>query len=297
VRTRERLFSGRLLTIDDYVCQRPLGEVGALHEVDALEVLMPREGSWMMHADGRTTLVDPSSVALLTPGRDYRNSHPLHVTSRSTAIGLSAAGLHAVLGDVDERPLPRSHAIVPVGAGHGLLHRRLLQGLHERGSDLAVEETALHLAGAHLRYGRRARENTSSATARRHRELVEATKTLLNRRIRSGVTLSEIAAELAVSPYHLSRVFTRRLGVPIYRYFLRLRLLAVMERILAGDDITRASLDHGFSDHSHLTNRFRREFGIPPSHLRDVPGMEALRARSRELDALGAVPDRTIGRE
>lgn len=45
-------------------------------------------------------------------------------------------------------------------------------------------------------------------------------------------------------------------------------------------DLTDIALSFGFSSHSHFTDSFRREFGIPPSRLRRE-GAAALARRLR----------------
>lgn len=247
-----------------------------------------------MHAGGDATLVDPNNIVLLAPDREYRNSHPSLLTSRSTAIGITESGRREILADShgpgSEGPHPAAeappHTVVPRNGGFDLLHRRLVQWVVEHESDLAVEEIALRIVAWVFRAGRRPpRAQRRRATERRHRDLVEAAKAILNLRLRLSVSLLDVAQILSTSPFHLSRVFAAHTGMPLYRYFLRLRLLAVMERVLAGVDITSVAMELGFADHSHLTNQFKREFGVAPSLLRRTPSLAGLRD---QLTSLGA---------
>jgi AraC-like DNA-binding protein len=53
-------------------------------------------------------------------------------------------------------------------------------------------------------------------------------------------------------------------------YSGRLRTALAAERLLAGaPDLTALALDLGYADHSHFTNAFRQEWGLPPSRFRD----------------------------
>jgi AraC-like DNA-binding protein len=50
---------------------------------------------------------------------------------------------------------------------------------------------------------------------------------------------------------------------------LRRRLRDALEMLLdTRESITRVALEHGFASHSHFTDAFRREFGVPPSRVR-----------------------------
>jgi AraC-like DNA-binding protein len=111
---------------------------------------------------------------------------------------------------------------------------------------------------------------TPSATAaRRHRDLAEAAKLALNQRLQSPPSLGELGRAFACSPFHLSRTFSRTVGVSLRRYLGRLRVRAAADRLAAGaHDLTQLALELGFADHSHFTNAFRREWGVPPSAFR-----------------------------
>jgi AraC-like DNA-binding protein len=99
---------------------------------------------------------------------------------------------------------------------------------------------------------------------------------LLGRRFAEPLTLSEIAAALHVSPFHLCHTFRRVTGVTLHAYRNQLRLRTALEQLESGGaDLTRLALDLGYSSHSHFTSSFRSLFGVPPSAVRHV-----VRARS-----------------
>ena len=278
--TRSTVHDSPLLRIEDVHCQRPVGEISHTREFSGFEIMLPRTGSWVMHTGDTSTLIDPNSVAFFAPDIEYRNSHPSVLTTRSTAIGVPAATLRNVWAElrgasVTNVRLP--HAIVPMHGGFDLLHRQLLRWAVEFNSELALDEIGLRIVSWVLASNAAFRaESTRLDTERRHRELVEATKDVLNRNLSGSVTLRGVAQTVGVSPFHLSRVFSASTGMPVYRYHLRLRILAALERILAGASITEVALGLGFSDHSHLTHQFRREFGVAPSSVRQHPSLTSL---------------------
>ena len=142
---------------------------------------------------------------------------------------------------------------------------------------LAVEDAVAELAdetiGAayRLRGVRGPSEWPPTAAHRRRRDLVEAAKLAVNARLESPPSLVELARSLGCSPFHLSRTFHRTAGLSLRRYALRLRARLAADRLAAdARDLTGLALDLGFADHSHFTNAFRQEWGLPPSRFRDA---------------------------
>jgi len=81
--------------------------------------------------------------------------------------------------------------------------------------------------------------------------------------------LLPLAALLGVSPFRLSRAFTRQLGVSLTRYRNRVRVERALDRLEAGaDDLAALAADLGFTDQSHLCRTMRQHVGEPPSAVR-----------------------------
>ncbi|WP_229874867.1 helix-turn-helix domain-containing protein [Amycolatopsis deserti] len=82
-------------------------------------------------------------------------------------------------------------------------------------------------------------------------------------------TLLSLAELLHISPFRLSRAFTREMGVPLTRYRNRVRVGLVMERLEAGEtDLAGLAADLGFADQAHLTRTVKQHVGHPPTALR-----------------------------
>ncbi len=99
--------------------------------------------------------------------------------------------------------------------------------------------------------------------------------------IQQAPTLDELAALVGTSRYTLVRQFGRRHGLPPMAWLLQLRLQRARERIAAGWGLADAALSCGFSDQSHLTRLFTRQFGYTPgSWSRATAGQRKARARA-----------------
>ena len=86
----------------------------------------------------------------------------------------------------------------------------------------------------------------------------------------SSFTIAQIAEELKVHPFHLSRVFRYFHGISIGEYLNRVRIDRAM-KLLANEHSLRLcelAIDLGFADQSHFTRTFRKLTGISPSNYR-----------------------------
>ena len=64
--------------------------------------------------------------------------------------------------------------------------------------------------------------------------------------------------------------------MPLYRYQLRLRLARALDLLGRYDDLTRLSLDLGFSSHSHFSSAFRQVYGRRIHYMEQGVGPVAL---------------------
>lgn len=109
--------------------------------------------------------------------------------------------------------------------------------------------------------------------ARRRRvdvDAVEQARHLIAADPARNLTLREIGAACALSPYELCRQFRARTGETLTRYRHSLRLRLALDRLRERElDLTTLALDLGYSSHSHFTLVFRKYFGLTPSQFRD----------------------------
>jgi AraC family transcriptional regulator len=84
------------------------------------------------------------------------------------------------------------------------------------------------------------------------------------------LSLDTLASFASVSPCYFSRLFRNSFGVPPYRYLLERRLTKARD-LLRGKrhSIAEIAAMTGFSDQSHLTRLFKRQFDITPQLYRN----------------------------
>lgn len=282
------LFTGPYGVLLDWRCAGHDGarveeEINATHSV-----VVTRRGAFHRASGGGEDLMTPASASFWNAGQAYRISHPVAGGDACTVVRLSVAAARTLLRDVDPRAADAEHprfgfTARTLDGRTYLLHRVMLEEARRAPADggvdrLAVEELLyafLHRATAATHGGG---PSLAAAAAVRH---VRRAQEVIARAYRTPLSLEQIAAAVDCSPYHLSRIARRVLGVPLHRHVVRLRLQDALEQILESPErLSRIALTVGFSSHSHLTEAFRREFAMTPQALRRLrpTAIRALRA-------------------
>lgn len=81
------------------------------------------------------------------------------------------------------------------------------------------------------------------------------------------LSLHELAGRLRVSPYHLARTFSQRVGVPPHAYQTLARLRLARQHLEEGMSLADTALACGFYDQSHLSLRFKHSMGVTPGQF------------------------------
>ena len=97
------------------------------------------------------------------------------------------------------------------------------------------------------------------------RERVERTKELLARDLADPPTLEALGQDVGCSPFHLSRIFSREVGLTIPQYLRNLRMERAAELLRTGRyNVTEAATEVGYSSLSHFSKAFCETIGCCP---------------------------------
>ncbi|HEY4283542.1 MAG TPA: AraC family transcriptional regulator [Chthoniobacterales bacterium] len=97
------------------------------------------------------------------------------------------------------------------------------------------------------------------------RERVERTKELLTRDLANPPSLEMLGQEVGCSPFHLSRVFSREVGLTIPQFLRNLRMERAAELLRTGRyNVTEAATEVGYSSLSHFSKAFCETIGCCP---------------------------------
>ncbi len=287
MRSRRTLFESLGVSVADFRCRARVESAGPEEPNLTHAIVFVRRGVFGRTLRGETLVADPNHVLFFNAGEPCRYAHPLAGGDECTILSLEARRALELVRPHAPREAERPEA--PFRLGHGLaspraarLHYELLRLAGGTTPRLALEDVVAELAneavGAayRMRGARTGQEPASTAARRRRRDLVEAAKVVLNDRLESLPSLGELAAQLGCSPFHLSRLFHRVAGLSLRSYVGRLRARQAAALLAAGArDLASLALRLGYADHSHFTNAFRTEWGLPPSRFREAWRSEA----------------------
>jgi AraC-like DNA-binding protein len=79
-----------------------------------------------------------------------------------------------------------------------------------------------------------------------------------------GISLTQLAEHVSLSPYYLLRVFRAEVGMPPHAYLESVRIRQAQRLIEAGKPLAEIAAEVGFSSQSHLTRRFKKIIGVTP---------------------------------
>jgi AraC-like DNA-binding protein len=96
------------------------------------------------------------------------------------------------------------------------------------------------------------------------RQAVKQVRHYLDDHYTQGVTLSELAHLVGLSPFYLLRVFEQEVGIPPHAYLESVRIRRAQRLLACGIPLARVAYDLGFSTQSHFTHRFKRLLGVTP---------------------------------
>ena len=97
------------------------------------------------------------------------------------------------------------------------------------------------------------------------RERVERVKELLARDLVNPPALEALGQEVGCSPFYLSRIFSREVGLTIPQYLRNLRMERAAELLRTGRyNVTEAATEVGYSSLSHFSKAFCETIGCCP---------------------------------
>jgi len=202
---------------------------------------------------------------------DFFWRSPYECTQLQLAAGVLAR-MAAEVADVDPTQAALSHrpvvedaliaAVVLAVKGEletgGLYGRVYVESL--------TQLLALHL----LRQYARIHKLVAEPRGQLSRPVIERAKELIHARLSEDLSLSEIATQIGVSPYHLTRLFKRSTGLSLHQYIIAERVAVARQLLQTGAvPLKEIAAQVGFADQSHFTRHFKRVVGVTPGRLAD----------------------------
>jgi len=256
------LARGEGWRVEDVLCTSGPGDRPFEERHATVGIAIIAAGSFEYRSPAGRQLMAPGSLLLGNAGQPFECTHDHAAGDRCLAFQLDPGYFERLAADAGVTPrfhlnrLPPLRALSPFVA-------RALAGL-ESSAAVAWEELGIHLAtrAARLLAGMPddTRGPTPAALAR-----VTPIVRAIDGHPAAPVTLTGLARDAGLSPYHFLRTFESAAGVTPHQYVLRARLRQAALRLTQEPGrILDVALDCGFADVSNFNRTFRAEFGVSP---------------------------------
>lgn len=235
-------------------------------------------GTFQYRSSRGAAVFVPGALLLGEYGTCFECGHEHAAGDRCLAFHYSPEHFEAVVASVPGArcagfvlpclpPMPRFARLVAEAAA-----------ARDAGDSAAFEELALRLAGAVVATqsgGSRPSRVPSAEDVRR----VTASVRRIEASAEEGSTLTALAREAAMSPYHFLSVFRSVVGMTPHQFVLRTRLHRAAVQLRCSDEpVSTVAFDAGFNDLSTFNRRFRNVMGATPSAFR--AGLRAASGRA-----------------
>ena len=249
--------------------------IAQTHALEFFEIMLVTRGSGWLWLDSHRHAVHPGTVFFTIPGQVRRWD-----TTRLDGVCLffEELFLNEFLNDgafLHRLPYFQAELARPVinlrpSAARGMrarlaaMQRELAHDRHDSVDVLRAQlhETLLALARRYAAQHRVAPQRPTHRVVSRFQELLERDATRSHR-------IADYAAQLAVTPGHLSVLCTRYAGQRAKRLLDNMLVLRARRMLLYSDEsVARIGASLGFEDPSYFSRFFRRETGQTPTECR-----------------------------
>jgi AraC-like DNA-binding protein len=256
------------LAVRDVVCAGARRHRSEEEFAEATCLVFPYRGVYVRHVGRSDSVAEANQLLFFNQEEGYRVSHPVEGGDACLSLAIGEIWLRELATPVALRNgaiLAFRRERLRIDSRTQALVALIRHGLKTHGAETLEAET-LVLTLVRRALGERTSHPPRGSAGRQ--KLVDRAKLVLASDLGRRWTLSDIAADVGVSPVYLTQVFQQVEGLPLYRYQLRLRLARALHLLGRCEDLSRLSLDLGFSSHSHFSFAFRQLYGRTPAEFR-----------------------------
>jgi AraC-like DNA-binding protein len=256
------------LAVRDVVCAGTCRHRSEEEFAETTCLVFPYRGVYVRHVGRSDSVAEANQLLFFNQGEGYRVSHPVEGGDACLSLKIGETWLRELAPPVDLRDgaaFAFRRQRLRIDARTQALVALVRHSLKTQGAETLEAET-LVLTLVRRALGERTSHAPRGSSGRE--KLADRAKLVLSSDLARRWTLGDIAAEVGASPVYLTQVFQQVEGLPLYRYQLRLRLARALHLLGRYEDLSRLSLDLGFSSHSHFTSAFRQLYGRTPAEFR-----------------------------
>jgi AraC family transcriptional regulator len=263
------LASGAGWRVSDVVCTAGPADRAFEERHGSMCIALVTSGTFEYRAAQGAALMSPGSLLLGNAGTCFECGHTHGRGDRCLSFQFSPELLEQIVsrGSGARKPsfsvarLPPLPALLPaIFEAHSLRE--------QQGEECRFYELTLRLAGAVCASLNSLPKSQRTPSSRDERRVARAVRRI-DANPGERLSLDELAAEAASSPWHFLRVFEQVVGVTPGQYILRERLRRAAVHLRNTDaGIASIALECGFGDLSTFNRHFRRAWGASPGAFR-----------------------------
>ena len=247
------LAQGQGWAVEDVICTSGPGDRTYEERHSRVSIAIVAAGTFQYRSSKGRELMTPGSLMLGSPGQHFECGHEHAQGDRCLNFSYTPEFWETLAegATFNTLRLPPLRELAPIVAKACTALTR----------PAAWEALSIELAAKTLQLAAAVRNSTPNPAA-------EARVTRIVRNIEHDPsapnTLTTLASEAGLSPYHFLRTFEQVTGVTPHQFILRARLREAANRLSEPARILDIALESGFGDLSNFNRTFRAEFGKTP---------------------------------
>ena len=248
-----------------------------MHKTGSNELMHVIRGNVVLRVGKSRLEAGPGDTLLIPIGTMHRDEFDLSIGLEVFYIFFDWPPSRAYFRIVPPRDVPRFCA--PLAAEIGKLCDRMQVGLD------AGTETDQLLISAYthtillmiLREALRSGQRPNPDAHRHHGEvLLLKARQYIDLHYAEQISLDQIAADLRISPFYLSHLFSRESDFSFVEYITQVRMRKAQDLLAAGaKNVSEIAYAVGYNDGNYFSRVFRRYFGVSPRAVRGGATKEA----------------------
>ncbi len=234
------------------------------HSHDYYVICLIERGLQSFTHQGTKHFTPPGGLILINPGAvhtgEAADEHGFEMRCLYPTVSHMQTALDELTGSHQAPPYFADVRIDQPGAAASIraLHRALTR---DAGALECETRFAWTLAQLVKRFADRHPDEPKLGT---ERQAIRQACRYIEEHFAEGISLTQLADHVSLSPYYLLRVFRAEVGMPPYAYLESVRIRQAQRLIEADWPLADVAAEVGFSSQSHLTHRFKQIIGVTP---------------------------------
>jgi AraC family transcriptional regulator len=256
--------------VSDVVCTAGPADRPFEEQHNAVCVAAVTEGTFQYRSTRGSAVLSPGALLLGNVGHCFECGHEHGTGDRCLSFQLTPDCLETIVAGSGTRQavfsapnLPPMPTFAPLLA--------MAEAARDDGDAGEFEELTITLVGAVATALGNAARLTRAPTMQDERRVTDVLRFIEVRAedLEPGLSLTELASEVGMSPFHFLRMFRQIVGMTPYQFILHTRLHRAAVRLRRSQEaVSSIALEAGFGDLSTFNRRFRRVMGLSPSAYR-----------------------------